>query len=216
MKISYIGRGGVLNTMLHDSLQKLGHDVDVLSARETNLLVSGSSVVFGGRNVGKSILGLIKDADRFVYLSTMIYNGYLDAYQSTKHENSIDVIDSGGKVIYIPFVEELTPLVVSRIITEEVTGFYIYSTSVDYIAKNIISYVKGNDEPLLFHKVNVKSNLVNGLLWRYFGRMYSLVGKISNKEFKLKVLIVVKIMEKLAHKVTFSSGLSTVFVKYKR
>ncbi|EMK6591829.1 hypothetical protein V9J99_003649, partial [Vibrio cholerae] len=151
MKISYIGRGGVLNTMLHDSLQKLGHDVDVLSARETNSLVSGSLVVFGGRNVGKSILGLIKDADRFVYLSTMIYNGYLDAYQSTKHENSIDVIDSGGKVIYIPFVEELTPLVASRIITEEVTGFYIYSTSVDYIAKNIISYVKGNDEPLLFH-----------------------------------------------------------------
>ncbi|HGE6081718.1 TPA: hypothetical protein ACGG7Y_002567, partial [Vibrio cholerae] len=67
-----------------------------------------------------------------------------------------------------------------------------------------------------FHKVNVKSNLVNGFLWRYFGRMYSLVGKISNKEFKRKVLIVVKIMEKLAHKVTFSSGLSTVFVKYKR
>ncbi|EOK5708806.1 hypothetical protein ACWLZS_001046 [Vibrio parahaemolyticus] len=201
MKILYLGKAGKLNAELSEALRNKKYSVRRESARINIVGIKSDIVVFGGRYFN----GVIPDDVRFLYLSTLSPNPFRDKYQELKHIDDNNVKGKGGKVISIPFIDEMVPPSVVNILTTKSSRFYIYKTSISDIIETIV-----DDKDLFVEKCYVDLTSIDKFFWMLFSNLYKFAGKI--KLMKLPLLVSVKVLEKVLMSLFGHAKLSSVYI----
>ncbi|EGR2537673.1 hypothetical protein [Vibrio cholerae] len=201
MKIFYLGKSGKLNSALSKALSDRECDVTRESARINMTGIKCDVIIFGGRYFN----GIIPSNVRFIYLSTLIPNCFRDKYQELKYMDDKDVQENGGKVINIPFIDELMPPCALNIITTRVSDFFIYKTSIPDIVDAILY-----DKDLYIEKCYVDLSFTDKVFWMFFSSLYKLTDKI--KPIKIPLLVYVKVLEKFLMSLFGHAKLSCVYI----
>jgi hypothetical protein len=207
----YIGVGGKLNSLLSKETNlNIGKIYSArLFVREDIELQDGSMIIWGGRNIPRDSMIELGSKTPCVYLSTFIYNDFLDFYQLKKDHDSKKILEKGWRVIYIPFIEEILPENVSEFIKMKECKdslFYLYTTKIGNISEAI-----SNRESLKFNRIGLKLSIQEKICWRLFSKLYLLANKlpfIMSKYF----LILVKLIEKTVLSIASTHKLSCVYI----
>jgi hypothetical protein len=207
----YIGVGGKLNSMLSEE-SNLAID-KLYSARKFNLedidTRNIEMFVWGGRHLPPEAVVGLGDSNDCIYLSTYLYNEFLDYYQFKKAKDSKHLSQNGWSVINIPFIKELLPDNVSAYIESNEcknSSFYIFSTSV-----NDISNAISNKKTLKLNRVGLKLSRGEKICWSVFSKLYYFANLLPARTLKYTLLLV-KIMEKLTLSVLSNHKLSCVYI----
>lgn len=207
----YIGRSGKLNILLTQELLKTT-TFESISARElkpsTLPQKKANQFVWGGRflpqnTVLKKIIGY-----NGIYLSTNQGNSFRDTYQQKKLNDELRLTDSKWRIIRIPFIFELLPNPIQKLLNrkEKVTHFYIEQTTIKAIADTIL-----NKSILETNQIHISIYFKEKILWFLFSKLYSICNILPTTPLRN----LIKALEKITHKLTFSHGISSVFISRK-
>lgn len=206
MTIIYVGKSGRLNTILHDIISK-EISLNIKSAKDYSILDYNSYIIYAGRYLSQSKIDISNISEKFLYLSTFCPNDYYDVYQRQKTKDSVCVSYSGGNVVYIPFIREFLPEKLKERISDKKTGYTVYITTVNDVAKYIINFGVENHH-LKVDKLNIKLDFNDKICVKLFSYLY----KKSQDKSNL-VLNFIKASEKIIQKIFFCLPISCVFIK---
>lgn len=212
MTITYIGKSGVLNKHLRDLLSE---DVTMLvSARDYSVFdaLQNDTIVWGGRYLLGDILERAKE-NKFLYVSTFVYNDFCDNYQIKKFSDSVRTEQAKGYSLNIPFISEFHNNILENLKTQDDSNYFTYSTTLNDISDSIKLFDKQGVINLEKARVSLKLNKRERLLWAMFSLLYMKKNTFRPSIFKLVYLNAVKIFEKVLHKLMFTHGLSAVYIK---
>jgi hypothetical protein len=218
--VLYIGLSGVLNSNLQREIESSGTKINIISARsftqQKDVLKNKKVIIYGGRNVDcyKTMFENLEVDVRVIYLSTFIGNTFYDAYQQSKVKEFAKLIQAHQNSVScnIPFIRELLPLNVSKLLSENEgtqSGHYISLVSLADILKDINLCAQGNVSEISQTKIDLTLSLREKSLWFIFSKMYGFAKLFNSK----KSLQIVKVLEKSCHLILRTSGLSCVFIQ---
>ncbi len=215
MRITYIGKSGLLNQHLCDLLTK---DIAMLiSARDYSKeqAFQNGTIVWGGRYLIGDILEMVKESSdkNFLYISTFIYNDFCDNYQIRKLSDSLKVERVGAQSLNIPFIAEFHDELLKHLATKENSKYFTYCTRLNDIANAILTFDRQGTISLDKERVNIMLSKRERFLWKAFSLLYVNKDKANPTQFSLAYLNAVKALEKISHKLLFCSGLSAVYIK---
>lgn len=209
----YIGKTGKLNQRLGEILN--GNISRLLSARESleSKLAENEIVIWGGRYLDDKFLSEYSSKIKIIYISTYIYNDFCDNYQLNKINDTKKIKKIKGKSIDIPFIKDFHNQLLESISSKEESNYITYLTSVENIAELIVKLKNDENVSLKMEKVNLKLNNREKVLWYIFSLLYKKKNK-SNLSFSGRLYNnLVKLLEKIMHKILFCHGLSAVYIE---
>ncbi|OCA56605.1 hypothetical protein [Photorhabdus namnaonensis] len=208
MNVTYVGKRGLLNEKLHALLSRK-IKLSVISTLNFNSFYKENTVIYAARYLSQSRINLSDTSDSFIYLSTLVPNNFHDSYQKRKNLDSLDVLESGRKVIYIPFIKELIPTYIKKRLITVKSDYFIYITSINEISSSILELISSDSQskkltsPCNYLYLNKRERL-----------MFSLFSFIYKRVFNYPYFLInfVKILEKTLQKILFCIPLSCVYI----
>lgn len=228
--VYYIGESGGLNTRISSLLNEKyldenGIDFRIVSGRKpepfNRPIGSKLVVIFGARSVTGWLgyMAQLDESDAVVFLNTYIYNDFYDSYQLGKtvdfNRLSQCNMEMQGFSLDLPFIVELMPDNVGRLQARKSGcshGYFLYTVSLSCIESSLCDLIKGLGKVLEITPVPLVLSLKERILWNLFSSLYAVVPRFRDKKVTMFFLNVIKFFEKSLHKMTFSHGLSAVFI----
>lgn len=213
MNKMYFGKTGILNNFIAGSLDSKD-ELEIVSVKKLDVLLKDECrVVFAGRYLTKEFLDLVSISNKKVdvlYLSTFSGNDFRDYYQQLKFEDERRIFALSGDVLRIPFIIDWIPDRLAKEFSSESTGYFIYHVSKDSVSCAINKYFRsGFVESLEPEKKHVSLSLREKISWCIFRNLYTYLNKRKTSKY---AYYSVKLAEKIAHKLFFMSGVSSVYV----
>ncbi|EMQ4857682.1 hypothetical protein ABM016_17440 [Morganella morganii] len=210
MNINYLGKRGKLNEKLQKFLiENKNINLNIISACNFDKMESNKFTIYAARFLYQTKIPTDSINNKFIYLSTLSSNIYNDLYQKRKEIDSNKVLENGGKVIYIPFINEVMPSYIKTRVVSYNTEYYIYVTSIEKISDTILSSLTGISNKYILDKdkKNLHLNSREKMMYSIFSFLYKRCSDSSDIPLKL-----VKLIEKISHKIFFCFPLSCVYV----
>lgn len=210
----YVGESGKLNAALFEGRLNKVRTLTRVGAREVSLskIKDDKKVIYAGRYLLNGIEQQI--GSKLLYLSTYIYNSFVDSYQLGKLDDEAKCNATKAHVVRIPFIDEFMPVKLKARYSEKATNKYIYVTDLQKIEECLIDFLESKEALVKLHieKKYLKFTMLDRFNWVLFSSLYTFVSKIKKQKVKINVLLILKALEKLTLKLTSSHGVSCVFI----